>query len=135
MRGRMAAVLAATAFVAGCGEEDEAATESAATATPTATTTAPETASRTWDQDDLVRELGLRESDGGRAYVHPRTGCDIETVLVSEASVDDYTGDEARLATMPDRTAGVVVEGPSVRRCTDVMRRALAVVASAEKVE
>jgi hypothetical protein len=134
MRTRMAAVLAATALVAGC-EEDEAATESAATATPTATATAPATAGRAWDQDDLVRELGLRETDGGRAYEHAPTGCDIETLLINEAAVTEYSGDPDRLATMPDGTAGVVVEGPAVRRCTDVMRRALAVVASGEKVE
>ncbi len=134
MKTRMAAVLAATALVAGC-EEDDAATESAATATPTAAATAPALAGRAWDQDDLVRDLGLRETDGGRAYEHVRTGCEIETVLINEAAVNDYSGGRDRLATMPDGTAGVVVEAPMVRRCTDVMRRALAVIASAEKVE
>lgn len=137
MRTAVLGVVAAAALAAGCGE-DEPAVESATTPTATAEATAtPEatTASRMWDQDDLVRELGLREVEGGRAYEHARTGCGVETVLVSASAVEDYAGPRDRLATMPDDTAGVVVEPSAAQRCVDVMSRALAVVASGEKIE
>ena len=124
-------VVAATVVVAGCGEE-EPPSESAATPAATAEATV---ASRTWDQDDLIRDLGLREVDGGRSYEHVASGCDVKTVLSRASALDDYAGPRDRLATMPDDTAGVVVEGPRIRRCVDVLSRALAVVASAEKIE
>jgi hypothetical protein len=83
---------------------------------------------QTWTKRQVLQAAGLKQAPGG--YVHPQSGCEVTTILISRDEVQERASAGELVATNQDGSAGVVVDEKPGRparltACLLVMKREL----------